>query len=268
MPDEHHDPAIYSIDDDAPPTPALPGEVITRPDAEALHGALGADLLVHAENCVRRFGDFHLAVSGGSTPMPFYRRLMVDPAFRHLPWTRTHLWIVDERRVPFDDERSNFAAIDGLLGTHADMPEGNVHPMLATRDDAADHYERELREHLAWREKGHDRLDFVLLGMGGDAHTASLFPRSPALGAPDDRFVVINDGPAVTPPDRVTMTYTLINAARFIAVLVTGEGKRDTIATIAAADASAHEDLPILGVKPVGGSLRWYLDHAACPEPA
>ncbi|MEM9082656.1 MAG: 6-phosphogluconolactonase, partial [Planctomycetota bacterium] len=193
------------------------------------------------------------------------QRLMIDPAFRSLPWGRTHLWIVDERRVPFDDERSNFAAIRELLVDHADIPSGNVHPIAAVEADADVRYEAELRETLAWREKGHDRLDFVLLGMGDDAHTASLFPGSGALHADADRLVVINEGEGVTPPDRVTMTYTLINASRFVAVLVIGEKKRETLKRIEVRDGS-QDELPILGIKPVGGSLRWYLDHAAVAE--
>lgn len=266
------DPGIIRLENPAPPEPTLPGHVIVRKDAESLHAALGSDLLVHAQNCVRSFGDFHLAVSGGSTPMPFYRRLMVDPMFRSLPWERTHLWIVDERRVPFDDEKSNFGVIREILAHHSDIPAQNVHPMPVTEDDADERYERSLRETLAWREKGHDRLDFVLLGMGDDAHTASLFPHSPALDAPADRLIVTNDGPAVTPPDRVTMTYTLINASRFIAVLVTGEKKRPTIAALAdrmnnaeAITDAERSEMPILGVHPIGGTLRWYLDYAACP---
>jgi 6-phosphogluconolactonase len=125
-------------------------------------------------------------------------------------------------------------------------------------------YERELRETLGWREKGHDRLDFIVLGMGADGHTASLFPHSPALGA-SDRLVVMNGGPTVTPPDRVTMTFSLINASRFIAVLVTGEQKQKTIARLARGGEDAAA-LPILGVSPLGGELRWYLDRAACPD--
>jgi len=258
--------------------PALPGKVIVRTDAEDLHAALGADLMIHALNCVRTFGDFHMALSGGSTPLPFYRRLMIDPAFRVFPWNRTHLWIVDERRVPPNDDRCNFKHIAEYLAEHSGIPGANVHPMHQMADDADVAYERELKEVLAWREKGHDRLDFVLLGMGADAHTASLFPRSPALRE-RKRFIVFNRGPAVTPPDRVTMTYPLLNAARFIAVLVTGEAKRETIARLLARDAAggacadgwgpdsaAIEQLPIRGIKPVGGVLRWYLDEAACPR--
>ncbi len=248
--------------------PILPGTVVVRESVDELIDAVAADFLFHAKSCVRTFGDFHLALSGGSTPEPFYRRLMYDPNYRDLPWKRTHLWIVDERRVPFDDDRSNFKMINETLVVHSDIPTEQVHPIAATHGDADTAYETELKEVLAWREKGHDRLDYVLLGMGPDGHTASLFPRSPALKA-NGRLVLINAGPAVTPPDRVTMTFDLLNASRFIAVMVTGEKKREMVARIRDAArnsaSSSVQDLPILGIRPLGGELRWYLDAAACP---
>lgn len=263
-----------------PPRPNLRGTVVVRETADGLHDALGADLMLHAHNCVRTFGDFHLALSGGSTPMPFYQRLMIDPKFRDLPWPRTHLWVVDERRVPFEDDRSNYKHIHEIFGDHAGVPRSHVHPMPVMDPDPAGAYERALREALGWREKGQDRLDFVLLGMGSDGHTASLFPRSPALleelrelAAPNGRkgagtLVRVNAGANVTPPDRVTMTLRLINASRFVAVLVTGEGKRSMIERVQAGFAGNGDgpaDVPVLGLEPVGGELRWYLDDAACP---
>lgn len=272
-PSPHHDePPIYALDPE-PIVPKLTGGVVLRKEADDLHAALGAELLVHAFNCVRSFGDFHIALSGGSTPLPFYRRLMSDPMFRDLPWKRTHLWLVDERRVPDEDERCNWTSIADFLLEHSDIPKSQAHPMHQLHPEADVKYEAELREALAWRERGHDRLDFVLLGMGGDGHTASLFPHSPALGE-REKLIAINAGPKVTPPDRVTMTYPLLNSARFVAVLVTGQSKRAMVARIAK-EASAMktgamppaDELPILGIRPLGdGVLRWYLDHAACPE--
>ena len=260
---------IYDLEGSPITPPALPGRVEVRHDAHDTHSALAADLMIHANNCVRTFGDFHLALSGGSTPIPFYQRLMVDPAYRDFPWKRTHLWIVDERAVPETDDQSNFKHISEVLVDHSDIPPAQVHPMRAHEPgppDAAERYEKELREILEWREPGHDRLDFVLLGMGGDGHTASLFPHSPAL-AETDRLISINDGPTVTPPARLTMTYTLINAARFIAVLVTGSAKADMLRTIAKGTDSP-QDIPILGIRPVGDGettdFAWYLDEAAC----
>ena len=85
-------PEVYEVAP-RPPTPRLPGTVVVREDVDALVDAVAADLLIQAHNCVRTFGDFHLALSGGTTPVLLYQRLMIDPAYRELPWTRTHLWI-------------------------------------------------------------------------------------------------------------------------------------------------------------------------------
>lgn len=254
-------PETYSLEDGAM-APDLPGEVIVRSDHDDLYAALGAELLIHAKNCVRTFGDFHLALSGGGTPIPFYRALMTDPAYRDLPWKFTHLWIVDERRVPFEDERSNWGQLARYFVDHAGIPAKNLHPMPGDHPEGDVAYERELREHLAWREKGQDRLDFILLGMGDDAHTASLFPNSPALRE-RERLIVFNDGEQVVPPARITMTYPLINAARYIALLVTGEKKAATIARLASEEKPSANEAPVLGVEPVGGVMKWYLDRAA-----
>lgn len=257
-----------------PVAPRLPGTVIMRPDASDTLDALASDILAQAAACIRQFGDFHIALSGGSTPLPLYRVMMFDPDFRALNWKKTHLWIVDERRVPFDDERSNYHQIHEIIVEHSDIPRSQVHPILATRDDADTHYEQTLRESLEWREKGQDRLDCVVLGMGGDGHTASLFPRSRALrdDSTPPRMVLINSGPEVTPPDRVTMTQHLINTSRMVCVLVTGEGKRETIARVVRASTDGDrstvtaDDLPILSIRPTAGELRWYLDADACPR--
>jgi 6-phosphogluconolactonase len=245
------------------PRPALPGSVVVRDGPDELIDAATADLFFHAKTCVRAFGDFHLALSGGKSPEPLYRRLMYDPNYRDLPWKRTHLWIVDERRVPFEDDRSNFKMIRETLVLHSDIPREQVHPIRATSPAADAEYEAELRSVLEWREKGHDRLDYILLGVGADGHTASLFPRSPALES-GGRLVLMNDGPTVTPPPRVTMTFDLINAARFVGVFVTGASKRAAVARLSSG-AEPVADLPVAGVRPVGGELRWYLDREACP---
>ncbi len=241
----------------------LPGKVELRRDADEAIDALAAHLYMQALACTRSFGDFHLALSGGSTPLPLYRRLMYDPAYRDLPWKRTHLWIVDERCVPFDDPQSNFGMIRDLIVSHSDIPSQQVHPIPAMDAEPDRVYEQTLRDMLEWREKGHDRLDFVLLGMGTDGHTASLFPNSPALNA-SDCLMYLNTGPAVTPPDRVTMTFELINASRMIAVLVLGENKRQPLKSVMNGQDSV-EDLPILGIQPLAGELHWYLDWNTCP---
>lgn len=248
-----------------PPTPKLPGEVLVRDSVDDLLDAMAADMLFQAKSCVRAFGDFHLALSGGSTPEPLYRRLMYDQRVRDFPWKKTHLWQVDERCVDDDDDRRNWKMIGDLLLDHSDIPPAQAHPMPVLQDDGDTDYERQLREALEWREKGHDRLDYVVLGMGNDFHTASLFPGSPAIDAPAGRLTVFNDGPTVVPPKRMTLTYEMLNASRFLAILITGKGKRDTITHLVNNTPDPRE-APILGIQPLGGVVRWYLDRDACPE--
>lgn len=271
MNDEHRIPAgeglePLSLEDDGivKNPPSLPGEVVAFQDPDEVLSRLARDIVDHALQCVRKFGDFHIALSGGHTPFPLYTRLMTDPAYRALPWGKTHLWIVDERRVPFDDDRSNFKHIKAIIGDHSGIPPQQIHPMEVMEEHADDLYQKALEDTLGWREKGHDRLDFVLLGMGSDGHTASLFPNSRALDV-EDRLVTTNSGPTVVPPDRVTMTYRLLNASRLIAALVMGDGKAEMLHRIATGDDTSHE-LPIKGIKPLGGVFRWYLDGAACGE--
>lgn len=262
---EMTDGGTYELANDLPELPRLPGHVVLVDTADEALDAIGTDMLMQAKACIRQFGDFHLALSGGGTPMPLYERLMIDPRFRDFPWRRTHLWIVDERCVPFDHEKSNYRQIREIIVDHADIPPSQVHPMLAYESDADVRYEAELREILGWREKGHDRLDFVLIGMGDEGHTASIFPHSAAQSV-HDRLVCFNRGPTVVPPDRLTMTYTLLNGARLVGALVLGAKKASMINRIATG-ADLASEIPIKGVSPIGGELRWYLDADAARWP-
>lgn len=245
-------------------TPRLTGLVRVIPDAEDLYDELGAVLVAAAQKAVRDRGVFHLALSGGSTPEPFYMRLVTEPAFRPLPWADTHLWLVDERRVPLDDERSNYLMIRQALADHVPTPEDQKHPVPVEEEDPAAAYEHTLRQAMGKMDDQVPRLDFVLLGMGDDGHTASLFPHSKALRE-NDRLIALNDGRCVTPPPRVTMTYTLLNAARHLAVLVTGAKKAQTVRRIEAQLRNGPDpvELPITGIDPIDGTLTWYLDAAA-----
>jgi 6-phosphogluconolactonase len=241
--------------------PRLPGEVSASESLDDVIDLLAADLVIHAENCVRQFGDFHLALSGGKTPQPLYERLMYDPNYRRLPWRRTHLWIVDERCVPFDDPHSNFGMINETIVDHSDIPRNQVHPMHATSPTADVEYEQELRETLAWREKGQDRLDYVLLGVGDDGHTASLFPHTEPLYE-QRRLIRFNIAANARPKERITMTFPLLNSARFIGIMVIGAAKTAVLNRIAAG--GLLDELPVLGISPLNGQLKWYLDAAAC----
>lgn len=264
------------LDDSSPDTSTalrgLPGARVITPDVEDLVDWVARDMAWLAHRRMHEAGVFHLALSGGSTPQTLYRRLMTDPRYRLFPWRRTHLWIVDERCVGFDDDRSNFKLIRELIVEHCDVPASYVHPMPVLEEAGAEKYESQMRRALGTPEID-NRLDYVLLGMGSDAHTASLFPRTPAL-TERERWVLLNDGDAVAPPrPRMTMTYPLINSARRIGVLVTGEGKHATLQQVALAAGTGKPEvqrLPITGIKPIydDAELVWYLDYAAALGPS
>ena len=248
-------------------TVGLVGKREIEKDVDDLVDKLGEWLCGYAIQRVGEAGVFHLAVSGGSTPEKLYVRLMTDPRYRLMPWAKTHLWMVDDRCVPADDERSNQRMLNELLVEHSGIPRGQAHMMPVMEAGGAERYEAEMR---GWLDvEGVDgRLDCVLLGMGGDGHTASLFPQSPALGE-GERWVVLNDGERVIEPrPRMTMTYPLINGARRIGVLVTGGGKREMLGRVSDAGVNGEGDvmeLPILGVTPTDDDteLTWWLDSAA-----
>ncbi len=235
------------------------------------HAALARAVVAASLEAVAERGVFHLALSGGSTPEKFYFLLVTDPRFRALPWMQTHLWIVDERRVSFEDDRSNFKMIREMVADHIPTRKRLIHPMPVMESDPAALYEQELREQFKPLAASRNptatsapRLDFILLGMGDDAHTASLFPHSPALKI-TDQLIAINAGPTVTPPGRVTMTYPLLNAARNLAVLVTGAKKTATLRRVSEQLKTGPDldNLPITGIGPINGDLTWYLDAEA-----
>ncbi len=243
----------------------------TRP-LDMLLDDLAHEFMADALDAVRSRGLFHIALSGGSTPEPFYVRLVTDPRYRNIPWERTHVWLADERRVPPDDDRANIRMIRETLTDVVPIPASQVHAVPVHMADPADAYEAELRKHVRDTSGrpgtgGEDppRLDLVLLGMGDDCHTASLFPGSAALQV-RDQLVANNDGPGVTPPPRVTLTYPMINAAWRVAVLVTGFKKAAPVADAVAAIRGGGrniETMPITGVAPTSGELLWFVDDEA-----
>lgn len=242
---------------------ALPGEIHVAPDADTLYDDLALIFTCLGQEADEARGEFHIALSGGTTPWPFYQRLLIDTRFRAVPWLRTHIWIVDERRVPDDDDLSNFKSMRGSLLEGISTPPSQIHPMMVMSDSPDALYEAEMRSVFGMPE-GLPKMDFVLLGMGGDCHTASLFPRSDAI-AEKDRLIVVNQGANVTPPDRVTMTYSLLNAARQLAVLCVGAKKTDALTRVSDQMKAGPDpvNVPITGIQPTDGGLTWYLDHDA-----
>lgn len=252
---------IYELTDTALAMPDLPGDVCLRPTVDEVIDMVAADLVVHAENCVREFGDFHVALSGDDVFEPLYRRLMYDPNYRRIPWRRTHLWFVAERCVACGDPRSRSRLIRETIGDHADIPPEQFHPIFAEADDAEQTYAARIRETLSWREKGQDRLDYVLLTVADDGTTAGW---TPDLVAANGGLVCRVDD--VGGPGWVTMTPDFVNAARFVAVVVTGHAMAPTVRELGTSTAvkGAGSPLPIARIAPMNGELKWYLDEAAC----
>lgn len=287
---------------DARPIPALPGTVVVGETVEDLVEIMSSDLLAHSLNCVRSFGDFHMALSGGRTPVPFYRHLMIDPVCRGIPWRKTHLWQVAENIGGEDDDfADHWSVVSEYLADHSGVPNRQLHPMRknATTLLEPNVYEADLRRILEWRERGHDRLDFVLLGVDGSGVTAGLVPEC-RKSLDENRLIIshrpvngeaaanwrrssTNDhGRSDFGDNRITMSYRLINSARFVAVMATGNRKREIIRNLSSWYVSqtkispndpngqftqCNDDFkwPVCGVNPLSGMLRWYLDRSACP---
>jgi len=198
---------------------------------------------------VVKHGRCALALAGGATPMPVYRAMTARDFKPAIPWDRVDIYFGDERCVPPDHKDSNYGAARLVLMSHASIPAGNVHPMdgaRADRDGAARDYEKVLPA----------RIDVLLLGMGPDGHTASLFPGSPALSETERRVVPVT-GPR-PPTERLTITPPVIAAAIHVVVLVTGAEKAGMVAKVLDGSATPDE-LPAWLAR--GGT--WILDTPA-----
>jgi 6-phosphogluconolactonase len=250
----------------ADPLRGLRGEKIVGPTAEAAGQLLADRLASHLRQRLAVVATAHLALSGGSSTKLLASALTAESALAALDWSRIHVWMVDERCVPPNDPRLNANLVRDTFVARVPLPAANVHAMPVDKADGASRYEAELCAALVGRPDANDRrLDAVVLGIGPDGHTASLFPRSPALEE-QLRLIVLNDGDSVTPPrPRMTMTYPLLNRARLIALLATGASKRSALER-AAASPLDFRALPVTGIVPApGSSLLWCLDQEAAP---
>ena len=229
----------------------LPGEVRIAPDPEAL-----AD---EVSGAVRDLSDapgsrFAIALAGGRTPRAMYLRLASEPLVSQIDWARWHVYFSDERAAPPGDEASNYHLARSMLLDAVPIPRGQVHRMRAEAPDL-DAAAAEYSSLLATTLGTPPRFDCVLLGLGGNGHTASLFPNTAALGVADG---YATRGLAdYQPYDRLTLTYPAINAARCVIFTVTGADKGDALRAVV--DGTA----PAAGVAPSDGRLIWYLDEAA-----
>jgi 6-phosphogluconolactonase len=206
-----------------------------------------------ADQC--RGGDgFRVAASGGSTPHFLYEALASSTFRNSIDWPRWHLFFSDERAVPPDDAKSNYRLLRDTLLSKVPVPEEQVHRMEGERSDLDE--AAALYSHLLESTCGAPpRLDLVLLGLGPDGHTASLFPGTAAVDVND---AWATRGRAPNPPvDRLSLTLPSINAAARVAFLVTGGSKGDALRGV------VDGTVPAARVRPASGQLVWFLDAAA-----
>lgn len=219
-----------------------------------------ARLIENAAQCaVRERGRFTLVLSGGTTPRRLFEHVARHQN-RDLPWQRTHLFWSDERFVPPDHPHSNFALAEATLLPHLHIPPTQIHRVpteRASHESSAIDYEVVLRNCFPHRDT--PAFDLVLLGLGADGHTASLFPGF----VPDpDRWVQPVTGPPDRPPiHRITMTYTALNGARTVAFLVTGVEKHAALRAVIDSPDS-HPEFPAAHIQPQE-RLEWFVDRAA-----
>jgi 6-phosphogluconolactonase len=210
-------------------------------------------------DAVRTSGTCSIVLSGGSTPRTLYGLLASDLRGQ-IPWANVQVFWGDERYVPPEDSRSNYRMAKEALLDHVPCPAANIHPMpthFPSADAAARDYERTLRNHFVgeW-----PHFDLVLLGIGDDGHTASLFPGSLAL-AERTRWVVAAQAP-VEPQLRLTLTLPALTRAAAIHVLVAGTTKADVLRHVFEG-AGDWIKFPAAGVRFATGSVIWWADHAA-----
>jgi 6-phosphogluconolactonase len=214
-------------------------------------------------DAIKNKGSFEVALSGGKTPIGLYRKLagLKDS----LPWDKTHIFMVDERLVPFDNSASNYRMIYETLLTHIYIPAENIHPIPTddTPQASAISYEKDLIRHFKLKPGEAPEFDLILLGIGEDGHTASLFPDTPLFK--EETCLAV----AVFSPnrrERISLTLRVINNAKNIIFLVTGNNKAHIISEILEKD---NKDLPASMVRPRHGRLFFLIDEqaASCLSP-
>jgi 6-phosphogluconolactonase len=212
-----------------------------------------------AAEAIAGTGRFAVALSGGNTPRALYAALAGRECRSQIAWDRVHFFWGDERSVPADHPDSNYRMAYETLLSQAPVLQANIHRIETERgpEKAAAAYEAEMRDFFALSPSVFPRFDLILLGIGEEGHTASLFPGSVALEV-RERLVVATYVEKLK-TDRVTFTLPLLNSAAEVAFLVSGKSKAGVVKEMLRDGA----DLPAARVSPVNGRLSWFLDKEA-----
>jgi len=239
------------------------GEIHVLPDLEAVSYQAATLFVTASRNAMTEKTRVAVAISGGSTPRRLYTFLGSAEYRPQVDWQRIHFFWVDERCVPKDHEESNFRTVFDTLLSKVPIPDENIHRIRSEEelDKAARDYEEEIREFF--KPSQLPIFDLVILGVGEDGHTASLFPGSKALGE-KERWVVpvYLEKPKI---NRITLTLPVLNHAAQILFLVSGRSKAIILSEILE-DSHKNDEYPAGLINPVHGTLLWLIDQEAAGQ--
>jgi 6-phosphogluconolactonase len=240
-------------------------EIRTLTTPQELFAAAAEEVIRAATDAVAERSRFTIALSGGSTPKSLFN-LLATNARTVLPWDRMFFFWGDERHVPPTDPDSNYKMAEETMLSKIPVAAGNVFRIAAENPDAAaaaESYEKTLQKFFALQSGGLPRFDLILLGMGPDGHTASLFPGS--AGLQEKSRLVIANWVDKFKTHRLTFTLPVLNAAACVAFLVSGTDKAPALHAVLESDAPG-EQYPSKLVRPTDGKLIWLIDRAAASQ--
>jgi 6-phosphogluconolactonase len=230
-----------------------------------LFQAAADEVLQAAADAIAQRGRFTIALSGGSTPKNLYTLIAANSS-PTLPWDKVFFFWGDERPVPPEDQDSNYRMAQETILSKISVPPANIFRIPAENPDAsaaAEAYEQTLRKFFAVAPGELPRFDLILLGLGPDGHTASLFPETAALQ--ERSHLVVANWVEKMKTSRITFTLPLLNAARRVAFLVSGADKAAVLREVLEGNAPG-EKYPAKLVEPSEGKLIWFVDRAAASE--
>src|SRR6266478_2620293 len=239
-------------------------EIRILADANSIAQTAAAEFLEAAKQAVREKGSFCVALSGGSTPKALYGLLINNPVLQaKVPWSKIQFFFGDERHVPPDDAESNFRMATEAMLAKAPVDPKQVHRIKGEKRNAtqaAEEYEQELRASFRLAADQLPRFDLVLLGMGPEGHTASLFPGTKALK--EERRLVVSNWVGKLYTDRITLTPPVLNNAARVIFMVHGEEKAPALKAVLEGPYEPDQ-LPAQMIKPTEGKVLWLVDPSA-----
>jgi 6-phosphogluconolactonase len=241
-------------------------KIVTVSDSGALADLTVKYFATYAQRAIRERGAFHVAISGGSTPVRFFERLSNASVYSKIQWDKVHIFWVDERCVPPSSEASNFGLATHTFLLDIPIPGENIHRVtgeLQNYADAVDEYEQIIRSVFKIAEGQVPEFDLIILGMGADGHIGSILPNTYALFDTDDLVSAVYrmNGDY----NRITLTVPVMKEARRILILVSGENKADIMADVLGTEPDPVR-YPVHALWPVLHKVRWLVDRFAAAK--